>query len=52
MTSGFIFLVQVLLVVILPLAVLRLSRLKGVVSLVVVQIRVGIAFGPVRPLLS
>jgi Kef-type K+ transport system membrane component KefB len=46
MTSGFVFLIQVFLVVILPLGVLRLSRLKGLVPLVVVQIVVGIALGP------
>ena len=46
MTSGLIFLVQVLIVVVLPLAVLRVSRLKGLVPLVVVQILVGIALGP------
>lgn len=46
MTSGLIFLVQVLVVVVLPLAVLRLSHLKGLVPVVVVQILVGIALGP------
>ncbi len=46
MTSGLIFLVQVLVVVVLPLVVLRVSGLKGLVPLVVVQILVGIALGP------
>lgn len=46
MTSGLIFLVQVFVVVVLPLAVLRVSQLKGLVPLVVVQILVGIALGP------
>ena len=46
MTSGVIFLVQVLIVVPLPLAALGLSRLKGLVQLVVVQMLVGIALGP------
>jgi Kef-type K+ transport system membrane component KefB len=46
MTSGLIFLVQVLVVVVLPLAILHVSRLKGLVPLVVVQILVGIALGP------
>jgi Kef-type K+ transport system membrane component KefB len=46
MNSGFIFLLQVLTVVVLPLAVLHVSRLKGFVPLVVVQILVGIVLGP------
>jgi Kef-type K+ transport system membrane component KefB len=46
MTSGLIFLVQALVVVALPVVLLRLSGLKGVVPLVVVQIAVGIALGP------
>jgi Kef-type K+ transport system membrane component KefB len=46
MTSGLIFLLQVFIVVVLPLVVLRLSHLKGLVPLVVVQILVGIALGP------
>jgi Kef-type K+ transport system membrane component KefB len=46
MTPGLIFLVQALVVVALPVAVLRFSRLKGLVPLVVVQIVVGIALGP------
>jgi Kef-type K+ transport system membrane component KefB len=46
MTSDLIFLGQVLTVVVLPLAVLRLTRLRGLVPLVVAQILVGIALGP------
>ena len=46
MNAGVIFLVQALVVIVLPIAVLRFSRLKGVVPLVVVQIVVGIALGP------
>jgi Kef-type K+ transport system membrane component KefB len=46
MTPALIFLVQALVVVALPVAVLRFSRLKGVVPLVVIQIVVGIALGP------
>ena len=46
MTPALIFLVQALVVVALPIAVLRFSRLKGVVPLVVVQIVIGIALGP------
>lgn len=46
MTPGLIFLVQMLAVVALPVALLRLSGLKGLVPLVVVQILVGIALGP------
>lgn len=46
MTSGLIFLVQALTVVALPVALLRLSGLKGVVPLVVVQVATGIALGP------
>jgi Kef-type K+ transport system membrane component KefB len=41
-----IFLVQALVVVALPVVLLRLSGLKGLVPLVVVQIMVGIALGP------
>jgi Kef-type K+ transport system membrane component KefB len=41
-----IFLAQALVVVTLPVAILRLSGLKGLVPLVVVQILVGIALGP------
>jgi Kef-type K+ transport system membrane component KefB len=46
MTPGLIFLVQALAIVVLPVAVLRFSGLKGLVPLVVVQIAVGIALGP------
>jgi Kef-type K+ transport system membrane component KefB len=46
MTPALVFLVQALVVVALPVAVLRFSRLKGVVPLVVIQIIVGIALGP------
>ena len=46
MTPALVFLVQALVVVALPVAVLRFSRLKGVVPLVVIQIVVGIALGP------
>src|SRR5437763_14987026 len=46
MTPGLIFLVQALVVVALPVALLRFSRLKGRVPLVVVQIVVGLALGP------
>jgi len=46
MTPALIFLVQALVVVALPIVVLRFSRLKGVVPLVVIQIIVGIALGP------
>ena len=46
MTSSIIFLLQVFVVVVVPFAVLRVTRLKGLVPLVVVQILVGIALGP------
>lgn len=46
MTPSLIFLVLALAVVVLPVAVLRFSGLKGLVPLVVVQILVGIALGP------
>lgn len=46
MSASLIFLVQSLVVIVLPVAVLRFSGLKGVVPLVVVQILVGIALGP------
>src|SRR5947207_9533615 len=46
MSPGLIFLVQALVVVALPVAILRFSRLKGRVPLVVVQIVVGLALGP------
>jgi len=46
LSPGLIFLVQALVVVALPVAILRFSRLKGRVPLVVVQIVVGLALGP------
>lgn len=46
MTPSLNFLVLALVVVVLPVAVLRFSGLKGLVPLVVVQIMVGIALGP------
>jgi len=46
MTHPLIFLVQALVLVALPAAVLRFSGLKGRIPLVVVQIVVGIALGP------
>ena len=46
MTSGSIFLLQALVVIALPVALLRFSGLKGLMPLVVVQIVVGIALGP------
>jgi Kef-type K+ transport system membrane component KefB len=46
MTPSLNFLVLALVVVVLPVAVLRFSGLKGLVPLVVVQILVGIALGP------
>src|SRR5438552_3619364 len=46
MTPGLIFLVQALVIVALPVLLLRFSRLKGRVPLVVVQIVVGLALGP------
>jgi len=46
MTPALVFLIQAIVVVALPVAVLRFSRLKGVVPLVVIQIVVGIALGP------
>jgi hypothetical protein len=46
MTPGLIFLVQALVVIALPVALLRFARLKGLVPLVVIQIVVGIALGP------
>jgi Kef-type K+ transport system membrane component KefB len=46
MTSSIIFLLQVFIVVVVPFAVLRAVRLKGLVPLVVVQILIGIALGP------
>src|SRR5271165_4042896 len=46
MTPASIFLLQALVVVALPVVLLRLSRLRGLIPLVVVQILVGIALGP------
>src|SRR5437868_4958672 len=46
LSPGLIFLVQALVVVALPVAILRFSRLKGRLPLVVVQIVVGLALGP------
>src|SRR4029077_4074892 len=46
MTPSLNFLVLALAVVVLPVAALRFSGLKGLVPLVVVQILVGIALGP------
>ena len=46
MSPSIIFLVQVFIVIVLPLAVLHVSGLKGLVPLVVVQFLVGIALGP------
>jgi Kef-type K+ transport system membrane component KefB len=46
MTPSLNFLMLALAVVVLPVAVLRFSGLKGLVPLVVVQILVGIALGP------
>ena len=46
MTSSIIFLLQIFIVVVIPFAVLRATRLKGLVPRVVVQILVGIALGP------
>jgi Kef-type K+ transport system membrane component KefB len=45
-TPELIFLVQALAILVLPVAVWRLLRLRGAVPLVVVQILVGIALGP------
>lgn len=46
MTASIIFLLQVFIVVVVPFAILRAFRLRGVVPLVVVQILIGIALGP------
>jgi Kef-type K+ transport system membrane component KefB len=46
MTPGLILLVQALVIVALPAAVLRFSRLKGRVPLIVVQIAAGLALRP------
>src|SRR5712691_1516943 len=46
MTPELIFLAQALVILVLPVMVWRLLRLRGAVPLVVVQILVGIALGP------
>ncbi len=46
MSGSMIFLIQALVLIALPVAVLRFCRLKGIIPLVVVQIVVGIALGP------
>src|SRR5438270_13921604 len=46
MTAALTFVVDALIVLVLPVPLLRFSRLKGVVPLVVIQIVVGIALGP------
>ena len=46
MSSALLFIVQALVIVALPVLVLRLSGLRGLVPLVVVQIVVGVALGP------
>src|SRR5262249_32788115 len=46
MTADLIFIVQALAILVLPVAVWRGLRLRGIVPLVVVQILVGIALGP------
>jgi Kef-type K+ transport system membrane component KefB len=46
MTPSAIFLVQSCVILAVPVVLLRLSRLKGVIPLVTVQIFVGIALGP------
>ncbi len=46
MTADPIFIVQAIAILVLPVAVWRLLRLRGAVPLVVVQILVGIALGP------
>ncbi len=46
MSQSLIFLIQAFVIVVLPVAVLRYSGLKGLVPLVVIQILVGIALGP------
>src|SRR6266700_6757493 len=46
MTPELIFLVQALAILVLPVAVWRVLRLRGTVPLVVVQILVGVALGP------
>jgi Kef-type K+ transport system membrane component KefB len=46
MSQSSLFLLEAFVIVILPVVLLRISRLKGLVPLVVVQILVGIAMGP------
>jgi hypothetical protein len=46
MTADPIFILQALAILVLPLMVWRVLRLRGAVPLVVVQILVGIALGP------
>jgi Kef-type K+ transport system membrane component KefB len=46
MTPSLIFLLQALVIVALPIVLLRVSGLKGLVPLVVMQILVGVALGP------
>lgn len=46
LSPSLVFLVQALAIVVLPIAVLRFARLRGLVPLVVIQIFAGIALGP------
>jgi hypothetical protein len=46
MTFASIFLLQAFIIVAAPVVLLRVSRLKGLMPLVVMQIAVGIALGP------
>src|ERR1700757_2665165 len=46
MAADPIFIVQALAILVLPVAIWRIFRLRGAVPLVVVQILVGIALGP------
>ena len=46
MTSSSIFLLQAFVIIAAPVVLLRVSGLKGLMPLVVVQIAVGIALGP------
>jgi hypothetical protein len=46
MTPELVFLAQARVILVLPVAIWRILRLRGVVPLVVVQILVGIALGP------
>src|SRR5262249_17252938 len=46
MAPGLVFLLQALVIIVLPIALLGVTRLKGVMPLVVVQILVGIVLGP------